>query len=77
MTTLVRVTALSFIALAAAGCTVPLRQARDEQPPPARDSLDARLERCAALGSKTHDDTDCQSAFAEARKRILPLPGGK
>lgn len=73
--TFARVAALSLIALAAAGCTVPLREARD-QAPPSRDPLDARLERCSALGSKNTEDADCQSAFAEVRKRILPLPEG-
>jgi conjugative transfer region protein TrbK len=78
MITLVRTAALSLIALVATGCTIPLRQARDEAPPPASDPLDARLLRCSALGSKAGaDDADCQSAFAEARKRLLPLPGGK
>ncbi|MFT6672884.1 MAG: conjugative transfer region protein TrbK [Afipia broomeae] len=69
-------TALALIALAVTGCTVPLREARD-QATPSRDPLDARLERCSALGTKNTEDADCQSAFAEARKRILPLPQGK
>ncbi len=75
--TLVRTAPLLLIALTAAGCSIPLRQARDEAPPPASDPLDARLERCSALGAKNVDDPDCQSAFAEARKRILPPPTGK
>jgi conjugative transfer region protein TrbK len=77
MITLLRTTVLALIAFAAAGCTIPLRQARDEAPPPASDPLDARLERCSTLGAKNVDDPDCQSAFAEARKRILPPPMGK
>jgi conjugative transfer region protein TrbK len=67
---------LSLVAIAVAGCTIPLRDARNELPP-AGDPLDARLERCSTLGAMNVDDADCQSAFAEARKRLLPLPGGK
>ena len=78
MITLVRTAVLSLLALAATGCTIPLRQARDEAPPPASDPLDARLLRCSALGPKdAADDADCQSAWAEARQRILPPPVGK
>jgi conjugative transfer region protein TrbK len=75
--TFVRIALLFLIALTTTGCTIPLRQARDETPPPASDPLDARLERCSALGTKNIDDADCQSAFAEARKRILPPLIGK
>ncbi|WP_024920092.1 MULTISPECIES: putative entry exclusion protein TrbK-alt [unclassified Afipia] len=78
MITLVRTAVLSLLSLAATGCTIPLRQARDEAPPPASDPLDARLLRCSALGPKAAaDDADCQSAWAEARQRILPPPVGK
>jgi conjugative transfer region protein TrbK len=63
-----------LIALSASACTIPLRQARDKAPPPASDPLDERLQRCSTLGTKNVDDPDCQSAFAEARKRILPPP---
>ena len=73
---LVRTAPLLLIALTAAGCTIPLRDARNELAP-AIDPLDARLERCSTLGAKNVDDPDCQSAFAEARKRILPPPTGK
>ncbi|MEI9804611.1 MAG: putative entry exclusion protein TrbK-alt [Pseudolabrys sp.] len=76
--TFVRAAALALIALAASGCTIPLRQARDEAPPPASDPLDARLQRCSALGPKAAaDDADCQSAWAEARGRIQPPSLGK
>lgn len=75
--TFVRAIAFSLIALAATGCTIPLREARDEPPPPASDPLDARLERCSTLGAKSIDDPDCKSAFAEARQRIVPPPTGK
>ncbi len=78
MITLVRTAVLSLIALTAAGCTIPLREARDEAPPPANDPLDARLLRCSALGPKAAaDDADCQSAWAEARQRIQPPLMGK
>jgi conjugative transfer region protein TrbK len=77
MITSIRVPTLALIALAATGCTIPLRQARDEAPPPASDPLDARLQRCSTLGAGKADDPDCQSAFAEARKRILPPLTGK
>ncbi len=70
--TFARIAPLLLIALSASACTIPLRQARDEAPPPASDPLDARLQRCSTLGVKNVDDADCQSAFAEARKRILP-----
>jgi len=75
--TFVRIAPFLLIAFSASACTIPLRQARDETPPPASDPLDARLERCSALGTKNIDDADCQSAFAEARKRILPPLMGK
>ena len=75
MITLVRTKILLLIALTAAGCTIPLREARDEAPPPASDPLDARLLRCSALGPKAAaDDVDCQSAWVEARQRIQPPP---
>jgi conjugative transfer region protein TrbK len=78
MITLVRTAALSLIALTAAGCTIPLRQARNEAPPPASDPLDARLLRCGALEPRAAaEDTDCQSAWAEARQRIPPPLLGK
>lgn len=78
MITLIRTAALALIALAATGCTIPLREARDEAPPPASDPLDARLLRCSALGAKAAaDDADCQSAWAEARQRIQPPLRGK
>lgn len=78
MITFARAAVLSLIALAAAGCTIPLREAREEAPPPASDPLDARLMHCSALGPKAAaDDADCQSAWAEARQRIQPPPMGK
>ena len=68
----IRIAPLLLIALTATACTIPLRQAHDETPPAASDPLDTRLERCSALGTKNIEDADCQSAFAEVRKRILP-----
>jgi conjugative transfer region protein TrbK len=69
-----------FIATSLAGCTVPLRCEPDavlghaEGP----SALDGRLMRCGALGAKAAaEDPDCQSAWAEARQRILPPPTGK
>lgn len=56
------------------GCTVPLSSWSS---PPAVSpddgtALDARLTRCAALGASASADADCQNAWAEARRRILP-----
>ncbi len=70
--TLARITPVLLIALTASACTMALRQAGNEPAPATSDPLDARLERCSMLGPKNIDDADCQSAFAEARKRILP-----
>jgi conjugative transfer region protein TrbK len=69
-----------FIAICLAGCTIPLRCESDAVLGHAEDSsaLDGRLMRCSALGPKAApDDPDCQSAWAEARQRILPPPTGK
>jgi len=57
------------------GCTIPLRT--DGTSSSGADdgtALDGRLSRCAALGDKASTDADCQGAWAEARRRILPLP---
>ncbi len=64
-----------IVATLLAGCTIPLRSGTSKLPPAAEeaDALDARLNRCAALGAKAAADTDCQNAWAEARRRILPL----
>jgi conjugative transfer region protein TrbK len=40
-------------------------------------ALDARLARCAALGANASTDADCQNAWAEARRRIPPVPPEK
>ncbi len=72
---------LSMILLAAAlgGCTVPLGSWSSHLAgsPDDGSALDARLTRCAALGDKAASDTDCQSAWTEARRRILPVPPEK
>ncbi len=63
-----------LLLVALAGCTMPLR-CGSETPAvssSADATLDGRLVRCSALGGKAHDDPDCESAFAEARRRILP-----
>jgi len=62
------------LAAALAGCT--LGSGTSNLPPPPDDgtALDARLDRCAALGAEAAGDPDCQSAWDEARRRILPLP---
>jgi conjugative transfer region protein TrbK len=66
----------AVVATLLAGCTIPLGSGTNKPPPPAEDgdALDARLNRCAALGAAAAADTDCQNAWAEARRRILPLP---
>lgn len=62
-------------AVSLAGCTVPLGSGTRDLASPPEDpaALDGRLSRCAALGGKASSDADCQSAWAEARRRILPL----
>jgi len=40
-------------------------------------ALDARLTRCAALGANASTDADCQNAWAEGRRRIMPVPPEK
>jgi conjugative transfer region protein TrbK len=71
--------AISSLLLAAAlsGCTIPL-SSWSSRPAVSPDddgtALDARLTRCAALGANASADADCQNAWAEARRRILPSP---
>jgi conjugative transfer region protein TrbK len=66
----------AIVATLLAGCTIPLRSGTSKLPPLPEDgdALDARLNRCATLGAKAAADTDCPNAWAEARRRILPLP---
>lgn len=61
------------------GCTIPLSSwsSRPAVSPDDGTALDARLARCAALGANASNDSDCQSAWAEARRRILPVPSEK
>jgi conjugative transfer region protein TrbK len=61
------------------GCTVPLSSwsSRPAVLPDDGTALDARLARCAALGANASTDADCQGAWAEARRRILPVPAQK
>jgi conjugative transfer region protein TrbK len=68
-----------LVACVLSGCTVPLSSwsSRSEAPPEDGSALDARLTRCAALGAKAGNDADCQDAWAEARRRILPVPPEK
>jgi conjugative transfer region protein TrbK len=65
--------------MALAGCAMPAGSGTANRPSPADSStaLDARLTRCAALGANAAADTDCQSAWTEARRRILPVPSEK
>ena len=65
-------TLLLFGALSA--CTVPLSSwsSRPAVSPDDGTALDARLAGCAALGPGASADADCQNAWAEARRRILP-----
>ena len=64
---------------ALSGCTVPLSSwsSRSTVSPDDGTALDARLARCAALGANASNDSDCQTAWAEARRRILPVPPEK
>jgi conjugative transfer region protein TrbK len=68
-----------LLAGALSGCTVPLSSwsSRPATSPDDGTTLDARLTRCAALGTNAFSDPDCQSAWAEARRRILPVPAEK
>jgi len=70
-------TLLLFGALS--GCTIPLSSwsTRPAVSPDDGTALDARLTRCAALGSNASTDVDCQNAWAEARRRILPSASEK
>ena len=70
-------TLLLFVALS--GCTIPLSSwnSRPAVAPDDGTALDARLARCAALGPGASADADCQNAWAEARRRILPAPPEK
>jgi len=70
-------TLLLFGALS--GCTIPLSSWSSHPAVSSDDApaLDARLARCAALGANASNDSDCQSAWAEGRRRILPAPPEK
>jgi len=70
-------TLLLFVALN--GCTIPLSSwsSRPAVSPDDGTALDARLTRCAALGADASVDADCQTAWAETRRRILPVPSEK
>ena len=68
-----------LLACALSGCTVPLSSwsSHPAVSPDDGTALDARLARCAALGANASTDADCQGAWAEARRRILPVPAEK
>jgi len=70
-------TLLLFGALS--GRTVPLSSEsnRFAVSPDDATALDARLARCAAIGTNASTNADCQNAWAEARRRILPVPPEK
>ncbi len=76
-----RCVAISVLLLAAglSGCTIPLTSWSSRSVTPADDGagLDGRMSRCAALGANASTDADCQSAWADARRRILPIPPEK
>jgi len=76
-----RCAAISTLLLfgALSGCTIPLSSwsSRPAVSPDDGTALDARLTRCAALGANASADADCQKAWAEARRRILPVPPEK
>ncbi|WP_316196364.1 putative entry exclusion protein TrbK-alt [Bradyrhizobium sp. SZCCHNS30122] len=69
--------AISMLLLTGAlsGCTIPLSSwsSRPADSPDDGTALDGRLTRCAVLGANAANDPDCQSAWAEARRRILPV----
>lgn len=68
------VLALACLALGLCACAVPLRGPDTQAALSSNDAtLDGRLVRCSALGAQAQDDPDCVSAFAEARRRILPI----
>jgi conjugative transfer region protein TrbK len=72
-----RRTTLLVIAIclgALGGCAIPLRTDGTSSAADDGTALDGRLSRCAALGDKASTDADCQTAWGEARRRILPLP---
>ena len=73
--------AISTLLLAAAlsGCTIPLSSwsSRPMVSPDDGTALDARLTRCAALGANASTDADCQTAWVEGRRRIMPVPPEK
>ena len=73
------ISSLLLLACALSGCTIPLSSwsSRSAAPPDDGAALDARLTRCAALGANASADADCQNAWAEARRRILPAPPEK
>lgn len=66
--------ALAVLLLCLTGCAASLRGGPEASASlsQADTALDGRLVRCSALGPKAHEDPDCESAFAEARRRILP-----
>ena len=68
-----------LLACALSGCTIPLSSwsSRPAVSPDDGSALDGRLARCAALGASASNDSDCQTAWAEARRRILPVPPEK
>lgn len=68
-----------LLAASLSGCTIPLPNWSSHLAGPTDDgsALDARLTRCAALGANASADADCQNAWAEARRRILPVPREK
>ena len=70
-------TLLLFVALSC--CTIPLSSwsSRTAVSPDDGTALDGRLARCGALGANASADADCQNAWAEARRRILPAPPEK
>ena len=63
-----------LLSVALSGCTIPLSSwsSRPAVSPDDGTALDARLARCAALNTNASADADCQNAWAEARRRILP-----
>jgi conjugative transfer region protein TrbK len=75
--------AVGFALVAAAIVAATLHFRRDEPrglagPAPASTPLTEELQRCRAIAARAEDDSACEAAWAESRRRFLtydPTPG--